>query len=411
MTVILLAALSLVAPKNDSTVPLLSERQRAYLDMSREERRTLFVDEARRKELKNATGDRPLPVRLQWSGADGKAMVMVSLDGRQVFATNVTENAVSVWNLEIARRYEWSVTCSGETAKGSFRTEDRAPRILYIPGIPNVRDLGGRAGLGGRRVRQGLVYRTAGLNDNATSKYYRLADIKKFWEEGGEAKVREELGKCVQVEGGDLESVIRHLKKGDCSEKSHVNRYFVLPGTMKPGKERLTPATRSYMTDTLGIRSDIDLRTSVRECYGMTGSPLGSKATWFNYPSSAYGGMQGKSGKAAFTKVFKVFLDRANYPIAFHCIAGQDRTGSVAFILNGLLGVAEEELYLDWEVTAFWNPSVTLNHKDRFDKLVEGFEKNFQGATLNDKIVAYVLSLGFTMEDIERFRGIMLESK
>ena len=43
-----------------------------------------------------------------------------------------------------------------------------------------------------------------------------------------------------------------------------------------------------------------------------------------------------------------MFLDPANYPIDFHCIAGQDRTGAVAFILNALLGVEEEELYLDW---------------------------------------------------------------
>ena len=140
----------------------------------------------------------------------------------------------------------------------------------------------------------------------------------------------------------------------------------------------------------------------------MTGSPLGDSVTWFHYSSHAYGGMQSRHGKEPFTKVFKVFLDEKNYPIAFHCIAGQDRTGSVAYILNGLLGVSEEELYLDWEATGFWNPDVHFCHRARFDHLVSGFEK-LPGKNLREKIEGYILSLGFTAADIEKFRSIMLE--
>ena len=95
-------------------------------------------------------------------------------------------------------------------------------------------------------------------------------------------------------------------------------------------------------------------------------------------------------------------------PIDFHCIAGQDRTGAVAFILNGLLGVSEEDLYLDWEVTGFWNENAGFNHKNRFDHLVNGFQK-LKGENLHEKIENYVLSLGFTRADIEKFRSIMLE--
>lgn len=140
----------------------------------------------------------------------------------------------------------------------------------------------------------------------------------------------------------------------------------------------------------------------------MTGSPLGKSVKWFHYSSSAYGGMQHYAGKNAFKKVFKVFLDRKNYPIAFHCIVGQDRTGSVAFILNGLLGVSEEELYLDWEATGFWDSDRHFCHRERFNKLVDGFQR-LPGNTMNDKIEHYVLSLGFTPKDIALFRSIMLE--
>lgn len=146
------------------------------------------------------------------------------------------------------------------------------------------------------------------------------------------------------------------------------------------------------------------------ECRGMTGSPLGPEVKWIHISGAAYSGMQGKRGKEQFAKVFRVFLDEGNYPIVFHCIAGQDRTGSVAFILNGLLGVPEEELYLDWEATGFWNQNVTLNHKNRLDRLVAVFRKP-PGKDLHEQIENYVLSCGFTREDIEKFHSIMLEKR
>ena len=155
------------------------------------------------------------------------------------------------------------------------------------------------------------------------------------------------------------------------------------------------------------MKTDVDLRSD-REVYGMEGSPLGPTVAWVNVSSSAYGGMQDEGGRKAFAKVFRVFLDPENYPIDFHCIAGQDRTGAVAFILNALLGVEEEQLYLDWEATAFWNPSPHFNHEKLFFKLVRGFDR-WPGDTINERVEAYVLDLGFAPEDIAAFRDLMLE--
>ena len=206
-------------------------------------------------------------------------------------------------------------------------------------------------GLGGRRVRQGIVYRSAGLNANA-----------------------------------------RKSKSKD---------------GMVPGAVTLTDKSRAYAKGVLGIRTDLDLRSD-RECFGMTGSPLGPEVKWIKISSSAYSGMAKDPGKSAFAQVFRVFLDEKNYPIDFHCIAGADRTGSLAFILNGLLGVDEEELWRDWEVTAFQKEKLDFGHRTRFSKLVKVFDA-FPGANINEKIAAYVKSVGFTDADIEKFRAIMLE--
>ncbi len=356
------APLEIVSPKEGATVPTLTAEMKAYLAQSRAERMKQFADPAERKRIAKF-GDRPQKTLLSWTctvpvatGAVWNVKVRRAKDGAVVFTTKAWTNAVEVENLEIACAYTWRVKgVAGDGAKlraeGTFRTEDVAPRLIHVSRVHNMRDLGGRVGLGGRRVRQGRVYRSAGLNANA-----------------------------------------RNSKS---------------KGGMVPGKVTLTEASRAYAKGVLGIRTDLDLRSD-RECFGMTGSPLGPEVQWIQVPSAAYSGMAKDKYKAAFAKAFRVFLDEKNYPIDFHCIAGADRTGSLAFILNGLLGVDEEELWRDWEVTAFQKEKLDFGHNTRFIKLVKVFDA-FPGANIHEKIVAYVKSAGFTDADIEKFRAIMLE--
>ena len=101
----------------------------------------------------------------------------------------------------------------------------------------------------------------------------------------------------------------------------------------------------------------------------------------------------------AVAKAFALLADRANYPLVFHCIGGADRTGTVAFILNALLGCAEEELYLDWEVTGFKGGIVDSRHRKWFLGLVRKIGQ-FEGANWSEKAASYVRSCGFTDADI-----------
>ena len=567
----------LVAPAEGAVVPLLNERQKAFLSMPREERVAAYSNATFRAELHKAAGYRPKPVRLEWDGGDAtngvRTVYTVEVrrrpDGTPVFRADTVGTSVEVDNLEIAREYEWTVHANAlghESATGTFRTEDRAPRLIRGGAVPNVRDLGGRIGLGGRRVRQGLVFRSAGLNANAQTRYLTREEVlaksedpdallaaeaalaaetnalagfqarpgdltlvegtlprkwtvfrvaKQAFSAEGAAALRAlrgipetflgapaeeaDLGKdadftfpieardaaagpavflCEAEFSGDgwcgfgcgadwfwdlridgevvfdrsggndvnpvetsnhvfvapvrkgrhlvaavvrtgsvawrwrcrtapPEPVDRLLAGKIANDKHRIDRLFHVADGFIAGASRINDANRSLWLDTLGIRTDIDLRAD-GEVRGMEGSPLGPTVAWANVSSSAYGGMQDKWGREQFAKVFRVFLDPANYPIDFHCIAGQDRTGAVAFILNALLGVEEEELWLDWEATAFWNPSTGFNHADRFDKLVRGFDR-WPGDTIRERVEAYVLDIGFSRDDIATLRGILLE--
>ena len=355
------APLEIVSPKEGATVPTLTAEMKAYLAQPRAERVKQFADPAERKRIAKF-GDRPQKTLLSWTctlpaatGTVWSVKVRRAKDGAVVFTGKTHKNSLEIDNLEIACDYKWRVKGTvGDAqlrAEGTFRTEDLAPRLIHLSRVHNVRDLGGRVGLGGRRVRQGRVYRSAGLNANARK------------------------------------------------SKSQ--------GKMVPGAVTMTDASRAYAKDVLGIRTDLDLRSD-KECFGMTGSPLGPEVKWIKISSSAYSGMAKDSSKEAFAKAFRVFLDEKNYPIDFHCIAGADRTGSLAFVLGALLGVDEEELRRDWEATAFWNEDREFVHETRFDRLWAGFDDR-PGATIRERVENWVLSLGFAPADLDAFRAILLE--
>ena len=167
---------TVTAPKEGADVRLLHTIQKKYVNMPHDERIAYFADAKKREEMKSQ-GYHPKTVELKWTSvAENVTSYNVVISEKKDFvpaiSVAVTEPKLELNNLKIAMTYYWKVTAV--TANGSFdspvatfSTEKFAPRLLRINGVPNVRDLGGRVGLDGRRVRQGIVYRTAGLNNNA----------------------------------------------------------------------------------------------------------------------------------------------------------------------------------------------------------------------------------------------------
>ena len=393
------APIELVSPKAGETVCLTTPERRAFLAKSREERRAQFLDKEWRRHIYKEVRSEPNPVKLEWKGGAAPYEVKVERNGKTVFATNISETAVKVWNLEIARDYAWSVVGGGETAKGAFKTLDLAPRDIHLPNVSNIRDLGGRIGLGGRRVKQGLVYRSAGLNSNA-HKYCSAKETLAMYNAGTLEEKYGEDGRKVK------EQIDRDKGRFKFDPKASWMRKSLIKEKCK-GKPIITPESAEYAIKVLGWKSDIDLRRD-NETWGMEGSPCGPAVKWWHISHTAYGGMAQPVGKAAFTKVFRVFLDEANYPLVFHCIGGADRTGAVGFILNALLGVSDDELDKDWEITCFIYEDQSFGHKTRFDKLRAVFDA-YPGSCTREKVEAYVKELGFTDADIAKFRSIMLE--
>ena len=391
------AQIELVAPASNAVVRQLHTIQRNYSKAPWAECEKFF-DGAENATKLRSRGSTPVPIKLKWKGDAKEYRVSVRRmpDGKVVLDQTVATNCVEVDSLDIATEWEWTVSAGKDRLVSRFRTEDLLPRLVRMTGSNNCRDIGGRRGLGGRRIRQGLVYRTAGLNSNAPVEYYTTEEILEL-EKKGELKKMGHTGRALH----------RKLKAGEKLSSSPKKNRLVKRKRFAPGARRFTDAEVARILKTYGIRSDIDLRSD-DECYGMTGSPLGPSVTWFHYSYSAYSGAFSTNGMAVTKKVFDVFMDDNNYPIVFHCIGGADRTGTVAMLLEALLGVPEEELWRDYLTTGFVGVVSDANHKRLFGDAMKKL-KEFPGETLADKAESYFLKLGFTKDDVERLRDRLLE--
>lgn len=163
-----------------------------------------------------------------------------------------------------------------------------------------------------------------------------------------------------------------------------------------------------------GIKTDLDVRGDGSR----TESPLGSAVNFLYLKGPTYSQIWDTGYQDALAQEIKTFADESNYPIYFHCQIGRDRTGTLAFLINGLLGVSEQDLRMEYELSMF-SPSgwsgydetpeiyqVLLN--DQFGPLVNAM-KAYADGTLAENIEQYMLDIGVTSQEIAKIKSILLE--
>ncbi|WP_161971045.1 tyrosine-protein phosphatase [Candidatus Borkfalkia ceftriaxoniphila] len=191
---------------------------------------------------------------------------------------------------------------------------------------------------------------------------------------------------------------------GKLVKQDKVYRGAKLDDISETGRER---AKNVYK-----IRTDLDLRNSSESM----GAVLNG-VTYLNYSAPYYvgDGTGLDDGGAQFEKALadalRVFSNEQNYPIYMHCSIGRDRTGTVALLLYGLLGVSERDIYIDYEMSFFSSAGrnqANINHLVGKLRSTIGYLKSFGEGDLYTGCENYVKSVGLSEDEISAIRSLLL---
>ena len=282
-----------------------------------------------------------------------------------------TGNSVRAKNLFVNTKYYWKVVAGDkESSVGQFTTGDY-PRWIDARPMFNVRDMGGYMTDSGKRVKQGLIYRTGEVVKQAWSEHlvtYSEASEKVFREELGFA------GDGVTAKSGGVEI---DLRKTDGSENEQGR----------------------YTSCAFAKNGDVDFKAI----------PIGS-----------YGNTI-KNNKAEIKTIFEIFANADEHKVFYHCYGGADRTGTIGFLLNGLLGVSYTDMIIDFELTSY--SSINNEHLrshlhyhqtwDHFFELINALKGTATWSddnTMKENIEEFLTNAcGVESSTIKKIRSIMLE--
>lgn len=373
--------IELLSNNKGETVRVTDESIDEYLSATDEETQIDIL-------LKNEySGKGAKSVTLSWN-QNGSSFYNVYISEDASFENSRVEKVfgytptLELYNLIPGRTYYWKVrgTYSNDTSEvGSFTTKQSAVRAISVDGVSNVRDLGGYK-VGNGNVNYGLLYRGGKLNGTVN-------------------------GEAVTDEG------------------------------------------KATMLNRLGIKTEIDLRSesddggqtqnAIGENVKYVKIPLGQYANVIDYESWRNLGKDKVSGgydanyKNAIKGLFELLADESNYPVYFHCNAGADRTGTLALLINGLLGVDEQSLIKDYELTtfsrygrrlrsgvaedgkSFTSSGIMQNDGGNYVAMglfIDALKANYTvNGTINEAVYNYLIEyIGLSNETIDRIKGILL---
>jgi protein-tyrosine phosphatase len=229
----------------------------------------------------------------------------------------------------------------------------------------NFRDVGGYAGLDGRRVRWRRLFRADSLHrmHEADGEAFAALGIRTVIDLRREFEVQK-FGRVAEEHGVDYRNlVIRHV---DWEEVEHS-------------------------ADTVHERWLAD-----------------------RYLNFAEDGREGIAGS------LKVIADPAAGPVVVHCMAGKDRTGTVCALTLSLLGVSDEDIAADYALTTEAmrplteyllraNPEAVKGNEHMFDSPAEAMHLFLDDLrALHGSVEAYAKDIGLTDDDLQSLRSHLL---
>lgn len=198
---------------------------------------------------------------------------------------------------------------------------------------------------------------------------------------------------------------LRDIGGGITADGKRIRQGLLYRGTELDGagskKYYITEAGVNTLVNELGIVSEIDLRSASFEGVKDT---LGDGVTHNYYSYLAYMDTFTEHGNQKNKEIFSTLAKQDTYPVYLHCSYGADRTGTFCYLLCALLGMSEEDLLREWELSIFFAGGAFEEDMDKFLVHLNGLK----GDTMQQKVENYLLSIGVTKSEINSIRNKFL---
>lgn len=226
-------------------------------------------------------------------------------------------------------------------------------RILPVPGMYNLRDIGGYCTRDGMRIKWGQIYRSDYLHNLEPAGFTFVKSL-------------------------GLRSIIDFRSRDEIAQTpnpvidSQINSF-----NFDPNAQTAAIAGRAQNMDT---GQDMQERAKQALARGETGGLQMIKQ------QKAF--VDSQSSRAAFSSTLKITAQQKYLPSLQHCRGGKDRTGFAFMVLEGVLGVPKNLLVYDYMLT-----------KRARAKKNKRYYQKFLQKTGDKQIAAYMYSLFDTREE------------
>ena len=170
---------------------------------------------------------------------------------------------------------------------------------------------------------------------------------------------------------------------------------------------------KDIMVNQVGVKYELNLRGDE--------VPIRDYSVWgIEYSQPAKQAWYSISDKVLWKQLLKTTINAVTHeiPLYFHCAAGADRTGTLACVLEAILGMSQSDIDKDYEITSFYSGTATndttrARNSSHWRGLINAIKAtplpSSVADTFRNHAIYFAVSCGITESEINAFRAAMID--